>query len=255
MVASVSAAALELAGVSYRYGQLTALAGVDLRVAAGTRHAVIGPNGAGKSTLLAIVAGTLRPDHGRVLLGGRDVTGRGPARRARLGIGRTFQQPAVIPTLSPLDNMTIAAWRLAGDGVGRAGGWTRRRRLAGYGAGLLDLVGLDPADRSPAGELPHGHRRLLELAMALAGRPRLLLLDEPSAGLAGTETARVDRVLRTGLAEGTAVLLVEHDLDLVAALAGTVTVLHAGRVLANGPLAQVANRPEVTAVYPIGAPR
>ncbi|MDH6132024.1 branched-chain amino acid transport system ATP-binding protein [Kitasatospora sp. MAA4] len=237
---------LTLSEVTCRYGQLTAVDRVDLMVRDGERHAVIGPNGAGKSTLLALIAGTVRPSTGRVLLDGRNLGATGPARRARAGIARTFQQPAVAASLTALDNVALAAWPRAD----LRGFWrpSRYRALRAGALDWLDRVGAaDLADR-PAGQLSHGQRRLVELAAALAGRPRLLLLDEPAAGLTDTESARLIAVL-AGLPAEVAVVLVEHDLAFVGALAGRITVLHEGRVLAHGTPAAVGADPQVRSVY------
>jgi branched-chain amino acid transport system ATP-binding protein len=231
----VIAPLLATEAVRRRYGSLAAVDGVDLRVEAGTRHALIGPNGAGKTTLLDLVAGTARPDSGRVRLAGRDVTALGPVRLARLGVGRTHQRPAVWPTLSTVDNMVVAGWRSTA-GAGGPRGRADRLRLAAVEP--LDRLGLGAAAGTPAGHLSHGQRRQLELAMALFGEPRLLLLDEPAAGLAAPDLRRLWDVL-ADLPRTVTVLLVEHRLDLVYALADTVTVLRAGRVVDSGPPAEI----------------
>jgi len=231
----VTAPLLATEAVRRRYGSLAAVDGVDLAVEAGTRHALIGPNGAGKTTLLDLVAGGARPDAGRIRLAGRDVTALGPARRARLGIGRTHQRPAVWPTLSTLDNMVVAGWRSPAARTGRGGRTNRLRRDA---ADLLDRLGLTAAAGTPAGHLSHGQRRQLEIAMALFGEPRLVLLDEPAAGLAAPDLRRLWDLL-ADLPRTVTVLLVEHRLDLVYALADTVTVLRAGRVVDSGPPAEI----------------
>jgi branched-chain amino acid transport system ATP-binding protein len=230
----VTAPLLATEAVRRRYGSLAAVDGVDLRVEAGTRHALIGPNGAGKTTLLDLIAGSARPDAGRIRLAGRDITGLGPARRARLGIGRTHQRPAVWSTLSTLDNMVVAGWRSSARGrrVGRAG------RLRGAAVELLDRLGLAAAAGTPAGHLSHGQRRQLEIALAVFGQPRLILLDEPAAGLAAPDLRRLWDML-ADLPRTVTVLLVEHRLDLVYALADTVTVLRAGRVVDSGPPAEI----------------
>jgi branched-chain amino acid transport system ATP-binding protein len=239
---------LSVRGLVRRYGRLVALDRLDLDLAAGARHAVIGPNGAGKTTLLHLVAGTVRPTHGRVRLAGLDVTTMSPARRARLGIARTFQTPAVCPSLSALDNVVLGAWRhMPGRGPGAWWGG-RYRLLAARGLRLLDRLGIGHLAGQPAGALPHGQQRLLELGVALAARPRLLLLDEPAAGLAPEDLPLLVACLRRLPADVT-VLLVEHHLDLVTSVAGTVTVLHHGRVLATGTPRQVTRDPAVAEVY------
>ena len=209
------------------YDGFTALDGVDLDLTPGRITAVVGPNGAGKSTLFHCLAGTVRPDYGRVGFGERDITRLPAHARTRLGIARTFQQLAVFPTLTVAENVRVGAEQgrvVDADAVER----------------VLRLLGLDGAVRAlPAADLPTGTLRRVELARALAGSPRVLLLDEPAAGLDTGEVAALARVLRALAADGTALLVVEHDLDLVAGLAGTVHVMTAGRVVASGPAEHV----------------
>ncbi|NGO72761.1 ABC transporter ATP-binding protein [Streptomyces boncukensis] len=229
---------LLLDGLTRRYGSLTALDGVGLRLAAGARHAVIGPNGAGKTTLLSLIAGTERPSAGRVVLDGRDLTRIAPARRARLGIARSFQQPAVIGELTVLDNAVLAGWR---HGRGR-------RERARAAAERLEAVGLADAAHRPAAGLSHGQRRLLDLAAALAGQPRVLLLDEPAAGLTDRDVARLLDVL-AALPRDVAVLLVEHHTEVVAQFADTVTVLQDGTPLVTAPTQEALRHEAVRAAY------
>ncbi|QLQ34980.1 ABC transporter ATP-binding protein [Micromonospora robiginosa] len=236
--------------VTVRYGSLTALDAVDLHVPLGQRHALIGPNGAGKTTLLDVVAGATRPAGGRIRLAGRDVTRLGPAARARRGVARIHQRPAVWDSLTVRENVLVAALPRAE----RAGRWhpTARRRAAGRTAeALLDRVGLAALTATTAGQLAHGQRRQLEIAVALAGRPRLLLLDEPAAGLSAVEVGWLADFLR-GLPRAVAVLLVEHRLDLVYALCDTVTVLRDGRTLATGSPAEIRASGPVREAYAEG---
>ncbi|GIG69965.1 ABC transporter ATP-binding protein [Phytomonospora endophytica] len=233
---------LELRGTGRAYGALKAVDDVDLTVHAGARHALIGPNGAGKSTLLHLAAGNLRPTAGRVLLAGRDVTRHGPARRARLGVGRTFQTPALIGSADCLTNVALAAWPAQ---TFRAR-WLRRDHAPHLAR--LDALGLADDAATPAAALSHGRRRLLELAVALAASPRLLLLDEPAAGLTDDDVGLLLTALGTIGAE-VAVLLVEHHQELVRAFAGTVTVLHQGAVVTTGTPAEVAADPRVREIY------
>ncbi|WP_320784531.1 ABC transporter permease subunit [Streptomyces sp. CRN 30] len=236
---TVRVPALRARGLLVRYGDHTALRGVDLDVPAGRITAVVGPNGAGKSTLFHCLAGTVRPVRGRVRLGGRDITRLPPHARTRLGIARTFQQVAVFPSLTVADNVRVGAER------GRVTDPSATGRA-------LRLTGLDhAAGTHPAGNLPTGTLRRVELARALAGTPHTLLLDEPAAGLDTAEAAALARLLRALAAEGTALLVVEHDLDLVADLADEVHVLVAGRVVASGPPAAVLDD---TAVRPEAGP-
>ncbi len=236
---------LSATGLRRAYGRLAAVDGVNLRIAAGARHALIGPNGAGKTTLLHLLAGTLRPASGSIRFAGRDITRTGPARRARLGIGRSLQTPALFGSLSTLDNVVLAAWRHTG-----ASAWApaRYRQLASRSLDRLESLGLADHARQPAGTLPHGRRRLLDIALALAGDPKLLLLDEPTAGLEDADLQPLVAVL-SGLPPETAVVFVEHNLDLVAAVAAEVTVLHQGRILAAGSPADIVAHPTVREVY------
>ncbi|MEU8217941.1 ABC transporter ATP-binding protein [Micromonospora taraxaci] len=241
---------LEAQGVTVRYGSLAALDSVDLCVHDGQRHALIGPNGAGKTTLLNVIGGSTRPQRGTVSFDGRNVGQLGPAARARRGINRIHQRPAVFPTLTATENIVVAALPRV---IPRRRWWPGgRRRIAHHRAGtLLDQMGLADVAAVPAGHLAHGQRRQLEIAMALAGRPRLLLLDEPAAGLSAIEVGRLAEVLRT-LPRAVAVLLVEHRLDLVYALSDTVTVLRDGRTLAAGTPDEIRTSPLVRQAYADG---
>ncbi|MFJ4540386.1 ATP-binding cassette domain-containing protein [Streptomyces tibetensis] len=210
-----------------RYGGFTALDGVDLGLSPGRITAVVGPNGAGKSTLFHCLAGTLRPGRGTVRLGGRDITALPAQARTRLGVARTFQQLAVFPSLTVAENVRVGA---------------EQGRVADPGAveRTLRLFGLDgPVRARPAASLPTGTLRRVELARVLAGSPRVLLLDEPAAGLDTAEVTALARVLKALAADGTALLVVEHDLDLVAGLADVVQVMTAGRIVASGPPGRV----------------
>ncbi|SDJ95257.1 branched-chain amino acid ABC transporter permease/ATP-binding protein [Streptomyces indicus] len=214
-------------GLTVVYEDFTALDDVSLEVTPGRITAVVGPNGAGKSTLFHCLAGTVRPDAGRVEFAGRDITRRAAHARTRLGIARTFQQLAVFPSLTVEENLRVGAEQ------------GRVRDPAAVDR-TLRLLGLDgPLSRQPATDLPTGILRRVELGRALAGSPHVLLLDEPAAGLDTVEVEGLSRILRALAAEGTALLIVEHDLDLVDRLADTVHVLSAGRIVATGPADRV----------------
>ncbi|MFH8345734.1 ATP-binding cassette domain-containing protein [Streptomyces sp. NPDC018045] len=215
-----------------RYDGFTVLDGVDLAVAPGRITALIGPNGAGKSTLFHCLCGTLRPAAGRVLLDGADITHRPAHVRARLGLARTFQQLAVFEGMTVAENVRVGAER---SGVADPAAAT------GRALELLSLGG--PLRATPVAGLDTGTLRRVELARALAGRPRTLLLDEPAAGLDGAEVAALAAVLRAVAADGTALLVVEHDLDLVAGLADTVYAMAAGRIVTRGPARRVLAEP------------
>ncbi|MET8677489.1 ATP-binding cassette domain-containing protein [Streptomyces sp. NPDC004647] len=214
-------------GVRVTYGSFVALDGVDLVVAPGRVTALIGPNGAGKSTLFHCLCGTLRPRSGLIALDGRDITRRPDHSRTRLGISRTFQQLAVFPSLTVAENVRIGAEQ-------------GRVRDPAAVEPVLRLLGLDgPVRDVPAAGLSTGTLRRVELGRALAGGPRTLLLDEPAAGLDTAEIAALARVLKALAADGMALLVVEHDLDLVGGLADTVYAMAAGRIVASGPAARV----------------
>ncbi|MET8081762.1 ATP-binding cassette domain-containing protein [Streptomyces sp. NPDC005303] len=210
-----------------RYDGFTALAGVDLTVPPGRITALIGPNGAGKSTLFHCLAGTVRPSRGQVRYGDRDITHLSPHARTRLGIARTFQRLAVFPTLTVAENVQVGAEQ----------GHLPDPTATDRALRLFDLNG--PLRDAPAADLPTGTLRRVELARALAGNPGVLLLDEPAAGLDTAEVTALARVLRALAADGTALLVIEHDLDLVADLADVVHVMTAGRIIASGPPAHV----------------
>jgi len=244
-------AGLTARGVVRRFGGIAAVDGVDLSAPGGRITALIGPNGAGKSTLFDCLAGSAQADAGRVLLGGKDVTRLPDHARARLGLLRTFQQIAVFGGLTVGQNIQVGAEQVRG-GTGRgllglpAPGRAEAQAATERALRLLDLG--DVRDWR-ADLLPTGALRLLELARAIAAAPRVLLLDEPAAGLDLAQTARLGTVLRALAAEGTALLLVEHDVELVTELADAVYVMAGGRVIAAGPTAEVLADPAVSAAW------
>ena len=214
----------------------------------GEIHAVIGPNGAGKTTLIHQVSGTVRPDAGRVLVGGQDVTGWSLPQRARLGLGRSFQITSVIPGFTALENVALAAQARTGSSfrfVRRAGA---ERALNQAALEALGRVGLEDRAGLLAASLSHGEKRQLELAVALAARPLLLLLDEPLAGAGPEETERLIGLLR-GLRQEVGILLVEHDMQAVFALADRISVLVYGRLVVTGSAEDIRAHPEVRSAY------
>ena len=239
---------LDIEGVAKSFNGFRAVDGVDLRIEQGQRRAVIGPNGAGKTTLFSLLTGQLRPDAGRVLLEGRDITGLPPQRIAAAGISRAFQVTSIFRELSVLRNVQIALLAARGRTKRLWGAaWSREHEQA---ESLLDEVGLGELADVPAGELSHGDQRALELALALAREPTLLLLDEPTAGMAPAETKRAMELVRRVVGErGITLLFCEHDMDVVFGTADCVTVMHEGRVIADGAPEDVRADEQVRQVY------
>jgi branched-chain amino acid transport system ATP-binding protein len=239
---------LETRGLVKRFGGLAATDGVSLSVARGARHALIGPNGAGKTTLINLLTGVLAPTAGSILLDGRDITALSVHRRVRLGMVRTFQITQLFGGLTPVASLALAV----SSRLGRSAGvWKRLGDDATVAAEcdeLLARFGLADVMDQPVASLAYGKRRLLEIATALACGPRLLLLDEPVAGVpAGDRQEIFDRI--GALPGDVSVLLIEHDMDLVFNFARTVTVLVNGAVFAEGDPASIAADPQVRAVY------
>jgi len=239
---------LEAGGLTRRFGGLVAVDALALDVTAGEVHGVIGPNGAGKTTLIALLAGALKPDAGRIRLDGADITALPDHARARRGLARSFQVTSIFPAFTALDNAALAVQAQAGHSFRCWRPARRDPRLRDPAREALARVGLAARADVPAGALAHGEQRQLEIAMALAARPRVLLLDEPMAGLGAEESAAMTALI-AGLKGGPGILLVEHDMDAVFALADRITVLVNGRVLAAGPPAAVRADPDVRAAY------
>ena len=239
---------LQTHGLMKRFGGITATNKVSMTIRRGARHALIGPNGAGKTTLINQLTGVLAPSAGRVVLGGRDITHLAPHRRVALGLVRTFQINQLFGTLTPLQSLALAV----ASRLGRARRWWlpmgADREIAAECARLLAQFGLTEfADRATS-ELPYGKRRLLEIALAVAQQPSVLLLDEPAAGVPGPERAGILATV-AALPDTVAVVLIEHDMDLVFSFAKSMTVLVNGTVLTEGTPAQIAADPQVRAVY------
>jgi len=245
---------LSLNGITRRFGGLIAVDGVDLAVAKGGVTAVIGPNGAGKTTLFNIISGFQAPNAGRIVFDGTDITGHPPEAIAAAGVVRTFQLVQLFQNLSVLDDV-IEKKHLHTTG----GLWSAvlrlprtraaERALEARARELLAFVGLDAAADEEANALAYGQQRLLEIARSLAAGPRLLLLDEPAAGLSVEETRRLAAAIRTIAERGTTVLLIEHDMKLVMNTADTVAVLDFGRKIAEGPPETVREDAAVIAAY------
>jgi ABC-type branched-subunit amino acid transport system ATPase component len=240
--------ALQLRGVSRSFGGLRAVDGVELAVEPGERRAVIGPNGAGKTTLFNLIAGALPVTSGRITLFGDDVTGVAQHRRAALGLARTYQITNLFPTLSVLQNVVLAAQAHTPERFAMLRPVGRFSHLEARAREALAAVGLEDRATSIVRQLSHGEQRQLEIAMALAGRPRVLLLDEPAAGLSQAEAHLMTALLRR-LDPAITLLIIEHDMDIALEVARHVTVLHYGRVIADGSREAVRADPTVREIY------
>ena len=246
-------------GIVKRFGGLTAVNDVSVSTEPGVIAALIGPNGAGKTTLFQCLTGSEKPDAGRVLLDGHDITAKTPDARARMGIGRTFQRLAVFPTMTVADNLGVGAEnRTSATSFARVGAMllgilgfpivdekAHQRRVDE----VIDLLGLHEVRDEVAGSLPTGTLRLVELGRALCHDPVVLLLDEPASGLDTAETRQLQQVLRTVAATGVGMLLVEHDVDLVFHVADRVFAMAEGRLIADGTPDEVRRHPDVLEAY------
>jgi branched-chain amino acid transport system ATP-binding protein len=237
---------LTVSSVSKMFGQFQALKNVSLRVGRGERRAIIGPNGAGKSTLFNVIAGQLKPTSGRVLIDGSDATAERPDEIWRRGVTRTFQRNQLFLGLRVWENIELACAaryrRVLLQGAGR------RRNVETDIAQVLEMVHLLGHAGRTVKELAYGEQRQLELALALAGRPRILLLDEPTAGMSPTETESMLALMK-GLPREITLLIVEHDMDVIFNLADTLTVMHLGEVLAEGSAEEIRANEKVGEVY------
>ena len=239
---------LEVRGLSKSFGALSATDQVELDVLEGETHAIIGPNGAGKTTLIGQLAGDLRPDAGRIRFAGEDITALDAPARSRRGFARSFQITSVYRDFTALDNVALAVQAHAGHSFRF---WRAARgdeALRAPARAVLEEVGLGARAEVPAANLAHGVQRQLEIAMALATKPRLLLLDEPVAGMGAEESQRMVRFLATLKGRET-MILVEHDMDAVFTLADRISVLVYGRIIATGTPAEIRANAEVRAAY------
>jgi len=239
---------LQTEDLTKEFAGFVAVSGVSLRVARGSIHALIGPNGAGKTTCFNLLTKFLRPTRGRILYKGRDITAMAPADVAQLGLVRSFQISAVFPHLTVLENVRVALQRKRGASFDF---WRSKRVLDSFNEeamGLIDAVGLSSYAGWAAVELPYGRKRALEIATTLALDPEMLLLDEPMAGMGHEDIDRISALIKTVAASRT-VLMVEHNLSVVANLSHRITVLTRGRVLAEGDYAAVSNNSAVREAY------
>jgi branched-chain amino acid transport system ATP-binding protein len=241
MAAVTAAPLLSTRGLSRSFGGLKAVDGVDFDLAPGEIRAVIGPNGAGKTTFVSLVSGRIAPTAGTIRFDGADITRMPAHRRVRAGIAYTFQITSIYPALSVADNVALAAQRGAGGAA-----------LAGAVAEALARVGLSGRAGELAGNLAYGHQRLLEVAMGLALKPRLLILDEPTQGLSDAEIEGFVALVRE-IAAGATIMLIEHNMAVVMALAHRITVMDHGRIIAEGTPEAIRADPAVQAAY-LGAP-
>jgi branched-chain amino acid transport system ATP-binding protein len=246
----LTVALLELDGVTRRYGALVALDQVTLKVEEGEVRAVIGPNGAGKTTLFNVITGTATPTAGMIRFAGQAIDGLPSHRICRLGLSRTFQITALFPEMTARENAQLAAQARHSRRWQPFGGSRIFKQAQARADAALEQLGLSAIADRPAGLLSHGDQRLLEVAMALAQQPRVLLLDEPTQGLSVEETAQaVETLARFLHASRMTVLLVEHDMEVVFRLAHRITVLHRGAVIADGAPAEVKADPAVQDAY------
>ncbi len=239
---------LETTGLTREFSGFVAVDEVSLQVRAGTIHALIGPNGAGKTTCFNLLTKFLPPTRGRIAFKGRDITRLKPAQIARLGLARSFQISAVFPKLTALENVRLALQRARSSSFDFWRSEKSLRRLDDRAHDLLADVGLTGFDDINAGLLAYGQKRALEIATTLALDPEMLLLDEPTAGMAHGDVDRVVELIRR-IRKGRTILMVEHNLSVVQGLCDTITVLTRGRVLAEGDYAAVSRDPEVIAAY------
>jgi len=247
-------ATLAVEDLAVEFGGVAALAGVSFEVRPGTITSLIGPNGAGKTTAFNAITGYLRPRRGRVTFDGEALTGRRPCDVARRGVVRTFQKTSVFPALGVRDNVMIGLHLRGRSGIfgilaGRRSVADEEARLAREAEAIIAFVGLPHRRDEVASALPYGEQRLVELAVALAARPKVLLLDEPAAGMTASERQRLVELVRRVREQDVTVFLVEHDMRLVMGVSDRVIVLNNGRVIAEGPPAAIQSHPEVIRAY------
>lgn len=248
MRSSEAAPILRTEKLNKRFGGLVATSDVSLSLAPGARHALIGPNGAGKTTFINQLTGVMKPSSGRIFLDGVDITGDSQYERVRRGLARTFQINQLFANLTPLETVTLAIGEREGRGWGMWRSLAARKAIVHEAADLLSRFRLfDVMDRRTS-ELAYGRQRLLEIAVAIAAKPRVLLLDEPAAGVPEGEREDILEIV-AGLPSDVAVLLIEHDMDLVFSFANRISVLVAGALLTEGTAAEVSSDPRVRTAY------
>ncbi len=240
---------LETKEITKSFGALTAVNGVSLAIAAGTLHSIIGPNGAGKTTLFNLLTGTIPPTSGRIILDQRDITGTPADRIARLGLARSYQRTTVFPAFSLFDNVWVATFATGPSWKGLL--WKRANtyaEIAERARQALADVGLIDKSHQLAREISHGEQRQLELAIALAAAPRVLLLDEPAAGLSPDETRKMVALVRALKGRFT-IVLIEHKMDIIMSVSDRISVMHFGSLIAEGTPGEIQKNPEVRRAY------
>ena len=242
------ALALETRKLCKSFGALSVADEIDFALEAGARHALIGPNGAGKTTFVNMLTGVIRPSSGAILLGGQEITRASPSARVRRGLGRTFQITTLFRSLPVLDNVALALAEREGIATRLWRPASRYRELKEECMALLETLGIPDDAQARAQDLPYGRQRLVEIALALALKPKVLLLDEPAAGVPSHDSGRILEVL-AALPSDIAILIIEHDMDLVFRFASRITVLVQGAILVEGTPAQIAADPQVRGVY------
>jgi branched-chain amino acid transport system ATP-binding protein len=240
--------ALAVESVSKNFGGVAAVAGVSLEVPEGERRVLLGPNGAGKTTLFHTISGSVMPSAGRIALFGRDITQLRPDRRARLGLARTFQITNLFPRLTVRESVLLAVGGAHGGGLQLLQSTSHLRRTRAEADRVLDQWALAPGAHRIVRTLSYGEQRQLEIVLALAGEPRLLLLDEPTAGLSPAETGRVVAMVQ-GLPRDITILMIEHDMDVAFELADRIAVMHQGRLIAEGDKAEIRANRQVAEIY------
>jgi branched-chain amino acid transport system ATP-binding protein len=240
--------ALAVTDLAKNFGGVAALAGVSLEIGIGERRVLLGPNGAGKTTLFHAISGSVMPSSGRISLFGQDITRLRPDQRARLGLARTFQITNLFPRLTVLDSVLLAVGGAKGRPLRLLRPMSSYRSLYDDAHHVLEQWGMAQTARRIVRNLSYGEQRQLELVLALAGEPRLLLLDEPTAGLSPAETSSVVAMVQQ-LPRDMTILMIEHDMDVAFELADRIAVMHQGRLIAEGDEAAIRANPQVTEIY------
>jgi branched-chain amino acid transport system ATP-binding protein len=241
---------LETRELRRRFGALVAVDGVSMQIETGALHSIIGPNGAGKTTLFNLISGTLRPTSGRVFYKGEDITHLPMHRTIHRGIGRSFQITNIFPSLSVLENVRLACQAMGHDSFRLLRSHTKFGPYMARAHEVLDTVGLRERALQPAGLLPHGDQRKLELGMILAPNPDVLMLDEPTAGMAAEQVPELMSLIQSVRSEsGKTIVLVEHNMNVVMSVSDRITVMHQGQVIAEGDPGEIASNPTVQSAY------